>query len=245
MSSAWEGADRSLLQALGVEVPKPTEPPQPEQQPNLFARLPGNRYLIAYGGKQETVPRLAGLRVLEFLLEQYGKKAHVMEINRAVYEGIATAAGIEDALARSEERKGLEGFSPDGPWEPDPYSEEALQQAEQAVQGLEARAGEAQKRGDYNTAKRLEDEAERAKKLIQDHRRLASGKRRWQPDQYSPTENVRIKLTNNYTNACKALRAKYNLPELADHLEQHIDSGTEWVYWPLPGVEWAFDRNHG
>jgi hypothetical protein len=62
-----------------------------------------------------------------------------------------------------------------------------------------------------------------------------------QPDQDSQVEKVRVKLTNNFTNTCKALRTKYDFSELADHLEQQIDRGTEFKYRPLPGVEWAFD----
>jgi hypothetical protein len=214
-------------------------PPAPIP-PNLFARLSGDRYRIVYGQKDETVPMLAGLQLVEYLLRQPGKAAHVLDINRALSEGNPRAVAIEDAFARSEEEKRPDGFSPDGSWVPDPYSQEDLEQAEQAAEGLDARAAEARKQGRWTEAERLEDDAERTRKVVQEQRSLAARKRRGQPDQDSPTEKVRLKLTKNFKNACESLRMKYGLSELADHLEEQIESGAKWKYRPAPGVEWAF-----
>jgi hypothetical protein len=209
--------------------------------PNRFARLPGNRFLIVFGNKRETLPMLEGLRVVEFLLKQPGKAAHVLRINLALSETQPRAATLEDAVARSEESRGLDGFTDDASWVPDPYSEEALRQAEEAVKGLDARAVEARKQGKCTEAERLQNEAEQARELIREQRDLAKRKRRGQPDQAAPVEKARKNLTNNFTNACDKLRTTYGLGELADHLEEQIDRGAEWKYRAVPGVTWAFD----
>jgi hypothetical protein len=150
-------------------------------------------------------------------------------------------ASLEDACARSEETQALDGFTDDALWAPDPYSEETLGQAEEAAEGLDARADEARRRGDFTQAERLENEAERAREVIREQRGLAARKRRGQPDQTAAVEKVRKNLTNNFTNACDKLRTAYGLGELADHLEEQIDRGAEWKYRSVPGVTWAFD----
>jgi hypothetical protein len=207
---------------------------------NLFARLPGNRFLIVFGNKSETLPALEGLRAVEFLLKQPGKAAHILRINWALSETHSRAGSLEAAGARSEESQRLDGFTDDASWAPDPYSEETLRKVEEAVEGLDARAAEARKRGDCIEAERLENEAEQARDLIREQRGLATRKRRKQPDQDSPAERVRSKLTNNFRNALRELRTKYAFPELAAHLEEQIDRGAEWKYRPAPGVDWAF-----
>src|SRR5262249_2784097 len=103
--------------------------PSAPNRTNLWARLSGNRYQSVLGGKEETVRVLAGLRVVEYLLKQPGKAAHVMEINRALSEGNPRAAGIEDAFARSGEQQGLDGFTADAWRSLDPCGEENLEKA--------------------------------------------------------------------------------------------------------------------
>jgi hypothetical protein len=215
-------------------------PPVPTPS-NLFARLPGKRYQIRFAGKEETVPMLVGLRVAEHLLKQPGKPAHVLEINRALYEGNPRAAAIEDAFARSEEPKGLEGFTTDASRPPDACSEEDLQNAKEAVESLDEQATRAREGGEHDKADELEGSADKGRQWIKEQEALQGRKRRGQPDQSSQVEKVRLKLTNNFTNACEALRTQYGLSELADHLEEQIDRGTDFKYRRVPGVEWAFD----
>jgi hypothetical protein len=198
-----------------VAITRDGKPPPPTS-PNLFVRQPGNRYRIAFSGKEETVPMLAGLRVAQCLLKQPGKAAHVLVINRAIIERDLTAATVADALAGSEGEKGLSGFTADASLQPEPCSDEDLAKAEELVKGLEERAIEARMRGEtgFDVANRLESEAERARQWIEEQRILAIRKRRGQPSQNSQVELVRSKLTKNFKNACQALRTKYNLPEL-------------------------------
>jgi hypothetical protein len=207
----------------------------------LFARLPDGRYRIAFGTKEETVPMLAGLRVVEYLLKQPGKAVPVLEINRALCEGGPRVAPLEDAFVRSEEREGLDGFSADASWAPDPCSDEALEEVKEAVKSLDDQAARAWEGGEHDKAKELDRQANTGRRWIREQETLAARKRRGQPDQDSAVEKVRVKLTNNFKNACKSLRTKYGLPELADYLEEHIDSGTEWKYRLPPGVAWTFD----
>jgi hypothetical protein len=224
-----------------VAITRDGKPPPPTS-PNLFVRLPGDRYLIAFDNKQATVPALAGLRVFEYLLKQPGKPAHVLVINRAITEVDLTAATVADALAGSEGEKGLDGFTADALRQPEPCSDEDLARAEETVKDLEERAGEARMRGEtgFDEANRLEGAAERARQWIQENRTLAERKRRGRPDPASAAEVVRIKLTNNCRNALKDLRTKYALPELGAHLEGQIDRGTEWRYRPVAGIDWGF-----
>jgi hypothetical protein len=227
------GSEQKAMTGRG-ELPAPISP-------NRFARQSGNRILIVFGNKSETLPMLEGLRVVEFLLKQPGTAAHVLRINLALSGTHSRAATLEAAGARSEESQGLDGFTDDASWSPDPYSEEALRQAEEAVEGLDARAAEARKRGKCTEAERLENEAELAREMIRKQRVLATRKRRGQPDQAAAVEKVRVKLTNNLTNAYKALRTRYDLSELADHLEAQIGTGINFKYQPTPGIEWSFD----
>jgi hypothetical protein len=217
--------------------------PAPPIPLNLFARLPSGHYLIGFGGKQRTVPMLKGLRLVEYVLKQPGTAAHMLEINRALSEGHPRAAPLEAACARSGESRNLDGFTDAAWWAPEPYSEEALRQAEEAVDGLEARAAESRNRGDCAEAGRLENEAERARELIREHRGQARRLRRGQPGQRAQCERVRVKLIKNFTYACMKLREDYGMPELVAHLEEQIEKGTKWKYRPVPGVEWAFDSN--
>ena len=215
-------------------------PPEATSQ-NLFARLSGKRYQIVYGNKQETVPMLAGLQVVEYLLQQPGKAAHVLEINRAICEGNPRATTIADASARSAGQKGLEGFTTDALRRPDPCTDEELEEVKEALKSLDDQAAKAREGGEHEKADKLEATADTARKWVREQEGLIERKRRGQPDRDSEVETVRIKLTNNFTNACKKLRTKYALTELADHLEKQIDRGAEWKYRPVPGVEWAFD----
>jgi hypothetical protein len=227
-------ADAAERTTAGVD--NPTDP-----SPNLFARRPDGRYRIAYDGKEDTVQGLAGLRVAEYLLKQPGKAAHVLEINRALAEGTPRAAALEDAFARSEEQEGLDGFTADASRQPDPCSEEDLEKAKEAVKSLDDQATTAREEGNHEEADRLELSADKGRQWIREQEALARRKRRGQPDQDSPAEGVRSKLTTNFKNALEALRTKYSFPELADHLEAQISSGTNWRYNPVPGVEWVFD----
>jgi hypothetical protein len=215
-------------------------PPAPIP-PNLFARLPGNRYRIAFGGKEETVPSLVGLRVVEFLLKQPGKPAHVLDINRALSEGLPRAADIEDAFARSEEEKGLAGFTTDASRQPDPCSKEDLEEVKEALKSLEEQAEKARDGGEHDKADKLERSADTARKWIKEQETLGARKRRGQPDRDAQIEKARVRLKNNFTNACEKLRTEWGLRDLADHLVAQIDSRTEWKYRPVPGVDWAFD----
>jgi hypothetical protein len=207
----------------------------------LFARLPDGRYRIAYGGKEDTIPGKAGLRVVEYLLKQPGKAAHVLEINRALCEGDPRVAAAAEAFPHSGEQKGLDGFTADALRPTDPCSEEDLEKAKEALQSLDDQAAKARDGGLHQKAEELERQAELARRWIREQETLAARKRRGQPDRDSEVEKVRLKLTNNFTNACKALRIKYGFSELADHLEEQIDRGAEFKYRPAPGVEWAFD----
>jgi hypothetical protein len=184
---------------------------------------------------------LAGLQVIEYLLKQPGKPAHVLAINRAVCDGEPRVAAIEEAFSRSEEQQGLDGFTADAWQSPDPYSEKDLEAAKEALKSLEERAVRAWESGEYDKAEELERSADGARWLIQEEQNLVARKRRGQPDVDAEVERVRVKLTNNFKNACKALRKKYDLPELADHLEAQISRGAEWKYNTVAGVEWAFD----
>ncbi len=240
VASVAEGPRESKLEptekvmAGGVASQEPVSP-------SLFARLPGDRYRIIFGKKNETVPMLAGLRVVEFLLHQPGKAAHVLEINRAICEGNPRAATIADASARSAGQKGLDGFTPDALQQPDPCSDEDLEEAKELVKSLDDQAAKAREGGEHEKAEKLEDSADTARKWVREQEGVIARKRRGQPSQDSEVETVRIKLTNNFRNACAQLRTKHGFPELAEHLQQQIDRGTEWKYRPVPGVEWAFD----
>jgi hypothetical protein len=213
----------------------------PQASANVFARLPRDRYRLIFGGKEETVPMLAGLRVAEYLLKQPGTAAHVLEIGRALSEGHPTAAPREDALARSGEQKGLDGFTADAFQRPDPCSDEDLEKAKEAVESLDEQAAAARARGEHDKADQMEQSVEAGREWIRQQETMASRKRRRQPDQDAEVEKVRVRLTNNFTNACDALRTKYGFRELAEHLETQIDRGAEWKYTPLPGVDWAFN----
>jgi hypothetical protein len=213
-------------------------PPVPA---NMFVRLPGKRYQIRFGGKQETIPMLTGLQVVEYLLKQPGKAARVMEINRALYEGDPRAAAIEDAFARSGEQKAMDGFTADASRTPDTCSAEKLNEAKETLTSLEKQAVQARERGEHDKADQLDASLNQGRQWIKEQETLRSRRHRGLPALDSQVENVRIKLTNNFSNACKALRKRYGLSELADHLEEQIDSGTEFKYRPVPGVEWAFD----
>jgi hypothetical protein len=210
-------------------------------RPNRFAPLPGDRYLIAFGGREETIPMLVGLQVAEYLLRQPGKKAHVMEINRALSAGEPKATVVEDAWCRSDETAGLAGYTADAHRLPDTSSEKDLKEIERVVAQIDERAAEARKAGNTDEAERLEDEAAKARKYVRAERSQAARKRRGQSDRAAAVEKVRVKLTNNVTNALEQLRMKYNLPDLVDHLEAQIERGTKWQYKSVPGVEWAFD----
>ena len=79
------------------------------------------------------------------------------------------------------------------------------------------------------------------RKSIREQEVLAARRRRGQCDRDSEVEKVRLKLTNNLTNACKALRDQFGFSVLAAHLEEQIDSGVNFKYRPTPGIEWSFD----
>ena len=200
-----------------------------------------NQYLLAFGNRRETVPARAGLRVVEYLLKQPGKAAHVLEINRALCEGNPRAAAPEDAFARATEQAGLDGFTADASRPPNPCSEEHLGEAREAAQSLEDQAAAAREGGLHDKAEELEHAAELVRKSIREQEVLAARRRRGQCDRDSEVEKVRLKLTNNLTNACKALRDQYGFSELAAHLEEQIDSGVNFKYRPTPGIEWSFD----
>jgi hypothetical protein len=213
---------------------------------NVFARLPGERYRIVFADKDETVPMLEGLRMVELLLKQPGKPAHVMVINRAICEGNPRAAPTADAFTRSDDKQnGMDGFTDDASWAADPWGKEELEKAKEALASLEKRATRAWDEGNDEEANRLDSAVAKYQKLIREQEELSARKRCGQPAQESAVEKVRIKLTNNFRNACKQLRTKYGLPELAAHLKEHIKPGTKWKYRPAPGVEWSFDPGHG
>jgi hypothetical protein len=235
--SSTPGSDRPP----GEKNPGPNAGDLPATPVNLFARLPGNRYQIAFGGKEETVPMLAGLCVVEYLLKQSGTAAHVLEINRTLSEGNPRAVPVEDAFARSEEQKGLDGFTADARQSPEPCSDEDLKKAKEEVKSLEEQAAKAWDGGEHGKAKELDRKVELGHRWIREQERLAVRERRGQLDQNSEVERVRSKWTNNFRNACEALRTKYGLSELADHLERQTETGTEFKYNPVPGIEWAFD----
>jgi hypothetical protein len=218
-----------------------SEPLAAPPRTNLFVRLSAKRYRIRYRDKEETVPTRAGLQLVEYLLKQPGKPTHVLEINRALCEGRPRLAAIEDAFARSGEQQGLDGFTADAWQSPDPCSEEDLEEAKEAVKSLEEQAARAWDVGEHDKAEELDRKVETGRRLVREQETLAARKRRGQPDHDSAVEKVRKNQTNNFRNAITELRTKYGLQELADHLEQQIDSGTEWTYRPAPGVEWAFD----
>jgi hypothetical protein len=203
--------------------------------------LPGDRYRIAFGDKDETVPALAGLRVAEYLLKQPGRPARSLDINRALCEGSPRAIVLEDALARSGEQTKLDGFSVDEWQSPDPCSDEHLEEARELVNSLDHQAAKAREGGEHDKADGLEHQADVARGWIRDEEARRARWRGGQPDQDSQAEQVRIKLTANYKNACKALRKRFNLAEFAAHLEAQISSGTNWKYNPVPGVEWEFN----
>jgi hypothetical protein len=230
------------LRGPGVVNASRDPAPDPPARPNIFARLPGERYRIRYRNKEETMPMLVGLRVAEYLLKQPEKAAHVLKINRALCEGSPRLAPLEDAFACSEGQKGLDGFGPDASPQPDPCGKEALEEAKQAVKSLDDQAARARDGGEHDKAERMEREADTGRQWIREEEALAERKRRGQPDHDAEVEKVRVRLTNNFTNACNQLRTKYGFPELADHLEEQIDSGTEWKYNPVPGVEWVFEE---
>jgi hypothetical protein len=223
------------------EATRPVHDSPEHFAPNLFVKQGGNRYLLAFGSRRETVPALAGLLVAEYLLKQPGKAAHVLEINRALCDGNPRAAAREDAFAQSTEQAGLDGFTADASRPPNPCSEGRLGEARELVQSLEDQATAARAGGLHERAEELEHAAELARKSIREQETLAVRKRRGQSDRDSEVEKVRLKLTNNLTNACKALRTRYGFSELADHLEAQIDSGTNFKYRPTPGIEWSFD----
>jgi hypothetical protein len=208
--------------------------------PNLFARIPGDRYRIAYADREEPVPMLAGLRVVEYLLKQPGTAAHVLDINRALCGEKPRAAGVADVIARAEGVKGLDGFTADALRQPDPCSDEDLESAKEAVKAMEEQAEKAREGGEHDKADELEHKAETARGWIRREETLIARKRRGQPDKDSEVDKVRSKHTNNVTNALEKLRTKYGLPELAAHLDEQIDRGAEWKYRPVPGVEWVF-----
>jgi hypothetical protein len=212
--------------------------------PNLFVRLPGNRYRIIYGDKDETVPRLAGLRVVEYLLKQPGKAAYVMTINRAICEGSPVAASATDALTNSEDEKGIDGYAPDEWQSPEPCSEKDLEQAKEAVAALDEQAIKAREGGEHEKAEKLENSASTARQWIREQETLVNRKYREQPSQNAEVEKVRIKLTVNFKNACDSLKQKYGLSELAVHLAKQIDRGIDWKYRPVSGVNWSFDLGH-
>jgi hypothetical protein len=219
-------------------VDKPQEP----GSPNLFARLAGRRYRIVYADKEETVPMLAGLQVVEYLLKQPGKAAHVLDINRALCEGKPKAADAGDAIARTEGAKGLDGFTADALQQPDPCSDEDLEKAREAVKSLDDQAVRARDGGEHDKADKLECSAGEGRKWIREQESLAARKRRGLPDQGSEVEKIRSRLTKNFTNACKKLK-EFRLPELAAHLEEQIESGTRFTYRPAPGIDWGFDSD--
>ncbi len=70
-AKAGTGQEPASVEAAARTAAGIDDPPDPS--PNLFARLPDGRYRIAYDGKEDTVPGLAGLRVVEYLLKQPGK----------------------------------------------------------------------------------------------------------------------------------------------------------------------------
>jgi hypothetical protein len=179
--------------------------------------------------------------VVEYLLKQPGKVAPVLEINRALCEGKPRAAAPEDAFARSTEQAGLDGFTADASRPPRTCSGERLGEAREAVQSLEDQAAPAREGGLHAKADELERAAELARKSIREEEMRAARKRRGQSDRGSEVEKVRLKLTNNLTNACVALRTQYDFSELADHLEAQISTGINFKYQPTPGIEWGFD----
>jgi hypothetical protein len=238
------GEIKAAVARLRKHLPVPT-PASPNSEaptpPNLFARLSGERYQIRFAGKEEIVPMLAGLQVVQYLIKQPGKAAHVMEINRALYEGNPRAAAIEDAFTRSGEQKAMDGFTSEASRTPDTCSAQELKDAKEALTSLEEQAVQAWEGGEHDKANRLDASVDQTRQWIKEAEALQRRNRRRQPDQGSQAEKVRVKLTNNFTNACDALRARYGLSELADHLEEQIDRGTEFKYRPVAGVEWAFD----
>src|SRR5262249_20445327 len=158
--------------------------------------------------------------------------ATVLEINRVVCEGDPKGAPVADVIARSAEQKGLDGFTTDALRRPDPCTEEALEKANEAVRSLVGQEAKAREGGEHEKAENLEASVDTARKWIREQNGLIERKRRGQPDRDSEVETVRIKLTNNFRNACEQLRTKYGFPELAHHLDEQIDRGTEWKYRP-------------
>jgi hypothetical protein len=220
--------------AGGDQLPKPGAP-------YLFALLPDGRYRITYAGKGDTLPGLAGLRVVEYLLKQPGKAVGVMAINRALHEGNPRAAGLGDAFAGAGEQRELDGFTADERQPPDPCSQEDLEKAREAVKSLEDQAEKAWTGGEHDKAEELDRKAEVGRKWVRRQERLTARKSRGQPDEHSEVQKVRVKLTNNFANALEKLRTEYGWSELADHLDEQIDRGSEWKYRPVAGVDWLFD----
>src|SRR5262249_22654877 len=152
----------------------------------------------AWGGKGDTLPGLAGFRVIEFLLKQPGKPAHVLEINRALRKGNPKTAPLEEAFAHSEEGSGLDGFTADASPQQEPCSKQDLEKVKEVVNSLEEQATSAREGGDHQKADQLEQQADTGRKWVREQETLAARKRRGLPDHSSQVEKIRLRLTNNF-----------------------------------------------
>jgi hypothetical protein len=124
--------------------------------------------------------------------------------------------------------------------QPHHCSDSELEKAKEAVASLDEQAERARERGAHQEAEELESQAAIGHGWIREHELQAGRKRRRQPDQDSQVVKVGVKLRNNFTHACKQLRTRYGLPELAEHLDEQIDSGVQWNYRPVQGMDWSF-----
>jgi hypothetical protein len=266
--AAWESRMRTLRAAAAAVAEQVQSPPQPPTRPAaVFARVKDGRYRLRFAGVEDTLPGHRGLQLIEYLLKQPGKEAHVLKLNdflngggqsnrrRGRGKGPSLEAEERAADTREEELVVEELHPRDADWTtrpqiqtdasiaPDGADDEAIQVAKEQLAQRQEWLQEAEEVGDSQRAAQLEKEIRMLQDWLAEQQELRRLKARHRSASSGGEERVRKKLRECVGNAYAKLTAA-GPGALRQHLEASVEyASRHWKYAPdpaAPPVDWCF-----
>jgi hypothetical protein len=268
--AAWESRMRTLRAAAAAAAEPVQSPPlPPTRSATVFARLKDGRYRLRFAGAEDTLPGYKGLQVIEYLLKQPGKEAHVLKLNEYLNgdgrgnshrrrRKLGSVGGEEHPLDEHAEEEEV-GADELGPCDPDRTTRPQIQMDANSVldaaddadlQRAQAQLAErqewlreAEELGDSHRAAELEKEVRALQKWLAEQRELRRMKAKHWTSSSGGEERVRKKLHQCVVGSYDKLTAA-GFGDLRQHLEASMHyANRHWKYAPDPTalpVDWCF-----
>jgi pimeloyl-ACP methyl ester carboxylesterase len=204
----WEAVAEAALAFLVPGEQRTGAPPQPRRDANQFVRQ-GEVWSIEFGGRRCHLKHARGLADLSLLLSRPGQEIFAVQL----MEG----PGAIVSASR-----------PSGPI----LDERARVEIQNRVRRLDQAIAEAEASGDGAAAERSRDERSALLREVRAATGLG-GRRRALVD---PAERARKAVSGRIRESIEKIRAA--LPELAQHLDESVTTGSFCVYSPLRATHW-------